>query len=58
MFNQIVRGDELILSSECWANVHPLLATIPVEWDYTLLYGLIYSKDPPKEVLTFIMAVG
>lgn len=58
MFNQIVRGNELILSAECWSNVHPLLATIPVAWDYTLPYGLIYPKDPPKEVLQFIMAVG
>lgn len=58
MFNQIVRGNELILSAACWSNVHPLLATIPVAWDYTLPYGLIYPKDPSKEVLQFIMVVG
>lgn len=37
---------------------HPLVATIPVDWDYTMPYGLIYAKDPPQEVLQFIMAVG
>lgn len=47
-----------ILLAECWVNVHPLLATIPVEWAYTFPYGLIYAKNPPKEVLEFIMAIG
>jgi len=58
LFNQIVRGNEIILSAECWANVHPLLETVPIEWSYTLPYGLIYANDPPREVLQFIMAIG
>lgn len=58
LFNRIVSSGELLLSAECWANVHPLLATIPVEWAYTFPYGLIYAKNPPKEVLEFIMAIG
>ncbi len=58
LFNRIVSSNDLLLSADCWQNVHPLLATLPVEWDFTMPYGLIYSKDPPKEVLEFIMAVG
>lgn len=57
-FNQLASSQELLLSAECWSGVHPLLATIPVEWKHTLPYGLIYAKDPPKEVMQFIMAVG
>lgn len=57
-FNQLATSRELILSAECWSSVHPLVATIPVDWDYTMPYGLIYAKDPPREVLQFIMAVG
>ena len=57
-FNQLVASTDLLVSAECWNNVHPLLATIPVEWDYILPYGLIYSKTPSKEVLQFIMALG
>lgn len=58
LFNQLTTRNELMLSAECWSNVHPLLATIPVDWNYTVPYGLIYAKEPPKEVLEFIMAIG
>lgn len=58
LFNQLATGSELMLSAECWSNVHPLLATTPVDWNYTVPYGLIYAKEPPKEVLEFIMAIG
>lgn len=57
-FNQLVSSSELLLSAQCWSGVHPLLATIPLECDYTLPYGLIYAKEPAQEVLQFIMAVG
>ena len=57
-FNHVVSSGNLILSAECWKGVHPLLATIPVDWEFTVPYGLIYAKDPPNEVLQFIMAVG
>lgn len=57
-FNQLVSSDECMLSADCWKNVHPLLVTLPVDWDFTMPYGLIYSKNPSKEVLQFLMAVG
>ena len=58
LFNQLVSSDEFMLSAECWKGVHPLLTTLPVDWDYTMPYGLIYSKNPSKELLQFLMAVG
>lgn len=58
LFNHIVSSDELILSAECWKDVHPLLTTIPLDWSYTLPYGLIYAHNPSKEILQFIMAIG
>ena len=58
VFNQLPASQHLIHSAECWSGVHPLVATLPVEWDYKMPYGLIYAKDPPREVLQFIMAVG
>lgn len=57
-FNQLVASRDLAISASCWSGVHPLLATIPVEWEHTLPYGLIYAKDPPQEVMQFILAVG
>ena len=57
-FNRLVTTQDLILSADCWKDVHPLLATIPVDWDFTMPYGLIYAKEPSKELLQFIMAIG
>lgn len=57
-FNQLASSRELLLSAQCWSGVHPLLATIPLDCPYTIPYGLIYAKDPPKQVMQFIMAVG
>jgi DNA-binding transcriptional LysR family regulator len=57
-FNKLIASYDLLVSAECWSGVHPLLATIPVEWDFVLPYGLIYSKNPSKEVLQFILALG
>ncbi|HIZ55623.1 MAG TPA: LysR family transcriptional regulator [Firmicutes bacterium] len=58
LFNQVVSSSDLIMSADCWKDVHPLLATLPVDWDFTLPYGLIYAKNPPREMLQFIMAIG
>ena len=57
-FNHVVNSDDLILSTDCWSQVHPFLATLPVDWDYTTPYGLIYSREPADEVTQFIMAIG
>lgn len=57
-FNKLIASSDLLVSAECWNAVHPLLSTIPVDWEYILPYGLIYSKSPSKEVLQFIMALG
>lgn len=58
LFNRVVADRTLIVSAPCWSGVHPLLATLPVDWDFTISYGLIYSKKPREEVLQFIMAIG
>lgn len=57
-FNQLASSSDLMISAPCWSGVHPLLATIPLDCPHTLPYGLIYAKDPPREVMQFIMAVG
>lgn len=58
LFNQVVSTGDLVMSADCWKDVHPLLKTLPVDWDFTIPYGLIYAKEPAKELLQFIMAIG
>lgn len=57
-FNRIVSSCELILGPECWNQVHPLVTAIPVDWEYTIPYGLIYSMEPSKELLQFLAVIG
>ena len=58
LFNRIATSSELLLTADCWKDVHPLLKTLPVEWDFTMPYGFIYAKEPSREMLEFIMAIG
>ena len=41
-----------------WADIHPSLVTIPVEWNFKVKYGIIYTKKPSKSVKEFIKAVS
>lgn len=58
LFNRIVSSNDFVMSADCWRDVHPLLATLPVDWEFTMPYGLIYARNPSREMLQFIMAIG
>lgn len=57
VFNRCAETRNVLLTIECWQDVHPGLVTIPVDWDYTIPYGLLYSHDAPKDVLRFADSV-
>lgn len=38
-------------------DVHPGLVAIPVDWEYSIPYGLLYSNNAPADVLRFVDAV-
>ena len=56
VFNRCAETDRVLLMTECWQEVHPGLVSIPVDWDYNIPYGLLYSKDAPEDVLDFVEA--
>ena len=57
VFNRCAETDRVLLMTECWQEVHPGLVSIPVNWDYSIPYGLLYSKNAPEDVLKFADAV-
>lgn len=57
VFNRCAETGNVLLTIECWRDVHPGLVSIPVNWDYSIPYGLLYSFDAPKDVLQFVEAV-
>lgn len=56
VFNRCAETNNVLLTIECWQDVHPGLVSIPVDWDYSIPYGLLYSLDAPKDVLRFVRA--
>ena len=57
VFNRCAETGNVLLTIECWQEVHPGLVSIPVNWDYSIPYGLLYSLDAPEDVLRFVKAV-
>lgn len=56
IFNRCENSYDVLLAIPGWANVHPLLKVIPVEWDYSIPYGLLHSPQPSESVKRFLSA--
>ena len=56
VFNQCENTNDVLLAIPGWANVHPLLKVIPVEWKYDISYGLLHSQNPSEKVKKFLEA--
>ncbi len=57
VFNECERMGYLMETLDIWAEVHPGLVTLPMEWEYTIPYGIIYAKRPSKQMLAFLEAI-
>ena len=57
VFNRCARTGNVMVTLECWRDVHPSLVTIPVEWDHAIPYGLLYAKNPSADIERFLKAV-
>lgn len=57
VFNRCARTGNVLLILDCWQEVHPALVSIPVDWEYSLPYGLLYALEPSKPVARFVEAV-
>ena len=54
VFNRCAETNNVLLTLECWQEVHPALVTIPVNWDYSSPYGLLYALEPSEDVQRFV----
>lgn len=57
IFNRCENSNEILMVVENWKDAHPLLKIIPVEWKYTIPYGILYSTEPSELVKRFLKAV-
>lgn len=57
VFNRCAETNNVLLTIECWQDVHPGLVSIPVNWEYSIPYGLLYSLNADKDILCFVEMV-
>ena len=58
VFNRCENSNDILMAVENWKDVHPLLKVIPVDWKYTIPYGILYSQEPSPLVKRFLRAMG
>lgn len=57
VFNRCENTNDVMIAVREWANVHPLLKIIPVEWEHAIPYGLLHSPTPSETVKRFLTAL-
>ena len=57
-FNLCEQQGYLMETLELWADLHPSLVTIPVDWQYEIPYGILYAKNPVEHVKEFVQAIS
>ena len=56
-FNQCENAGCALMAVENWRYVHPLLKILPVNWDYTIPFGILHAPEPTPVVQQFLQAV-
>ena len=57
IFNRCEQEKNVLLVIKSWNCVHPMLKVIPVEWDHSIPFGVLYSNKPSHTVERFLQAV-
>jgi len=56
-FNACEQHGYLMEVPDTWTDVHPSVATLPVEWEYEMPFGIVYAQKPSKAFEMFINIV-
>ncbi|MDE6500853.1 MAG: LysR family transcriptional regulator [Ruminococcus sp.] len=56
-FNECENSNNMMICIDNWANVHPLLKVLPVDWNYCIPFGLLHSPNPSPTVKKFLETV-
>ncbi len=54
VFNTCEENGYLLITLDCWENVHPAFKTIPLTSGEKIAYGVIYSKEPSTGASKFL----
>lgn len=56
VFNRCENNNDILMAIGSWEGVHPLLKIIPVKWEHSVLYGLLYSLASSEVVKRVLIA--
>lgn len=56
-FNQCENNNCVLMAVSKWQYVHPLLKILPVDWEYSIPYGLLHAPEPSPTIKKFLRAV-
>lgn len=54
IFNRCEQSGFIMESLDIWKDVHPSLKTLPMNWNYKIPYGIVYSKNLSEQMRLFI----
>lgn len=50
VLNRCDQEGNILLTLDSWTDAHPFLQTIPIDWNHTMPYGIIYPKEPSASI--------
>lgn len=57
-FNACEEHGYMMEVPDTWAEVHPSIVTLPVEWDYEVPFGIVYAQRPSRAFSGFLGIIG
>lgn len=54
VFNECEQKNTILLTLECWKDIHPSFVTIPVNWQFSVPYGIMYPLNANSAIENFI----
>jgi hypothetical protein len=53
IFNRAANEELALMTLPIWREVHPLLWTVPTDWNISVSYGLLYVPEPAGHAAEF-----
>lgn len=57
VFNTCEQKGYLMEVPDTWTDAHPSIATLPVDWDYEMPFGIVYAQKPSKAFEKFLQCI-
>lgn len=58
VFNRCANEDFALATLAIWEDVHPLLKTVPTDWECKVSYGVLHAPEPAEHVREFLDALA